>query len=108
MINSNLDVVKSKKIIYDYAELANIGIQNNKILLNLINRKKGEISRNKNILYKYSQSNESSIQMVKSIILELQNENKFVNNNNLKMIKDIQILKEKVKIRFFYILNYRD
>ena len=101
MINSNFDVLESKKIISDYAIKANNGIQNNKVLLNLINYEKGQISRNKKILYKYSQSNESTFQLAKTIYLELKTENNNINENNLKVIKEIQNLKEKVKTNFF-------
>ena len=101
MIKPNFDVVESKKMIFDYAIKANNGIQNNKLLLNLINYEKGQISRNKKILYKYSQSNESTFQLAKTIYLELKKEGNYIHENSLKMIKDIQNLKEKVKQNFF-------
>ena len=101
MIKPNFDVVESKEMIFDYAIKANDGIQNNKLLLNLINYEKGQISRNKKILYKYSQSNEPALQLAKTIYLELKTENNYIHDNNLKVIKDIQNLKEKVKQNFF-------
>ena len=101
MIKSNFDVLESKKMISDYAVKANNGILNNKFLLNLINYEKGQISRNKKILYKYSQSNESTFQLAKTIYLELKTENNYIHENNLKVIKEIQNLKEKVKQNFF-------
>ena len=102
---SNLIYPSSKKIISNFAEQVNYGIQNNKVLLNLINQKQGQISRNKKILLKYSESQETKPQMTKSLNIELKNENKMLQENNLKLIKEIQILKEKVILSY---LKYRN
>ena len=102
---SNLIYPSSKKIISNFAEQVNYGIQNNKVLLNLINHKQGQISRNKKILLKYSESQETKPQMIKSLNIELKNENKILQENNLKLIKEIQILKEKVILSY---LKYRN
>ena len=102
---SNLIYPSSKKIISNFAEQVNYGIQNNKVLLNLINHKQGQISRNKKILLKYSESQETKPQLAKSLNAELKNENKILQENNLKLIKEIQILKEKVILSY---LKYRN
>ncbi len=102
---SNLIYPSSKKIISNFAEQVNYGIQNNKVLLNLINHKQGQISRNKKILLKYSESKETKTKMIKSLNIELKNENKILQENNLKLIKDIQNLKEKVILSY---LKYRN
>jgi hypothetical protein len=43
--------------------------------------------------------------MIKSLNFELKNENKILQENNLKLIKEIQILKEKVILSY---LKYRN
>jgi hypothetical protein len=102
---SNLIFPSSKKLISNFAEKVNNGIQNNKALLNLINHNQGQLSRNKRLLLKYSESQETKPQLAKSLNAELKNENKILQENNLKLIKDIQNLKEKVILSY---LKYRN
>ena len=102
---SNLIFPSSKKLISNFAEQVNYGIQNNKALLNLINHNQGQLSRNKRLLLKYSESQETKPQLAKSLNAELKNENKILQENNLKLIKDIQNLKEKVILSY---LKYRN
>ena len=47
---------------------------------------------------KYSQSSESTPQMAKSLNSELKIENRLIQENNLKLIQEIQNLKDKVKL----------
>ena len=100
---SNLIFQSSKKLISNFAQQVNNEIQNNKALLNLINHNQGQISRNRKILLKYSESQETKPQMAKSLNNELKNENKILQEDNLKLIKDIQNLKEKVILSYLNI-----
>ena len=103
--NQNNNISTSKRMISNFAGQANNGIQNNKVLVNLISHNKKQISRNKNILFKYSQSQETASQMAKSLYLELKKENQLIQENNLKLIKEIQKLKEKVKYKLIKLFN---
>ena len=92
---SNLIFQSSKKLISNFAQQVNNEIQNNKALLNLINHNQGQISRNRKILLKYSESQETKPQMAKSLNNELKNENKkLIDENNNYKINDAKHLNE--------------
>lgn len=97
MKKTNLNITQSKKIISDYAGQIKDVIRNNKIIVNLIDYKKNQICINKKFLLKYTESNDSKEQIVKTFNIDLTKENNYIHENNLKLIKEIQMLKEKVK-----------
>ena len=97
MKKTNLNITQSKKIISDYAGQIKDVIRNNKMIVNLIDYKKNQICRSDKILLKYTESNDSKEQIVKTFNIDLTKENNYIHENNLKLIKEIQMLKEKVK-----------
>ena len=88
---------KAKKTISKYAAKATMQIQQNKMLLTEIRQKKEEILESKKILQKLTQINVNNIKKV------IKDYNEVVQNKNIGLIKERQILREKVTI---FILHF--
>lgn len=88
---------KAKKTISKYAAKATMQIQQNNMLLTEIRQKKEEILESKKILQKLTQINVNNIKKV------IKDYNEVVQNKNIGLIKDRQILREKVTI---FILHF--
>ena len=88
---------KAKKTISKYAAKATMQIQQNNMLLTEIRQKKEEILESKKILQKLTQINVNNIKKV------IKNYNEVVQNKNIGLIKERQILREKVTI---FILHF--
>ena len=88
---------KAKKTISKYAEKATMQIQQNNMLLTEIRQKKEEILESKKILQKLTQINVNNIKKV------IKDYNEVVQNKNIGLIKERQILREKVTI---FILHF--
>lgn len=88
---------KAKKTISKYAAKATMQIQQNKMLLTEIRQKKEEILESKKILQKLTQMNVNNIKKV------IKDYNEVVQNKNIGLIKERQILREKVTI---FILHF--
>ena len=88
---------KAKKTISKYAEKATMQIQQNNMLLTEIRQKKEEILESKKILQKLTQMNVNNIKKV------IKDYNEVVQNKNIGLIKERQILREKVTI---FILHF--
>lgn len=83
---------KAKKTISKYAAKAKMQIQLNNMLLTEIRQKKEEILESKIILQKLTQINVNNIKKV------IKDYNEVVQNKNIGLIKERQILREKVTI----------
>ncbi len=88
---------KAKKTISKYAAKATMQIQQNNMLLTEIRQKKEEILESKKILQKLTQINVNNIKKV------IKDYNEVVQNKNIGLIKERQILREKVTI---FILHF--
>lgn len=88
---------KAKKTISKYAAKATMQIQQNNMLLTEIRQKKEEILESKKILQKLTQTNVNNIKKV------IKDYNEVVQNKNIGLIKERQILREKVTI---FILHF--
>lgn len=88
---------KAKKTISKYAAKATMQIQQNNMLLTEIRQKKEEILESKKILQKLTQMNVNNIKKV------IKDYNEVVQNKNIGLIKERQILREKVTI---FILHF--
>ena len=88
---------KAKKTIWKYAAKATMQIQQNNMLLTEIRQKKEEILESKKILQKLTQMNVNNIKKV------IKDYNEVVQNKNIGLIKERQILREKVTI---FILHF--
>ena len=88
---------KAKKAISKYAAKATMQIQQNNMLLTEIRQKKEEILESKKILQKLTQTNVNNIKKV------IKDYNEVVQNKNIGLIKERQILREKVTI---FILHF--
>ena len=88
---------KAKKTISKYAAKATMQIQQNNMLLTEIRQKKEEIIESKKILQKLTQMNVNNIKKV------IKDYNEVVQNKNIGLIKERQILREKVTI---FILHF--
>ena len=87
----------AKKTISKYAAKATMQIQQNNMLLTEIRQKKEEILESKKILQKLTQMNVNNIKKV------IKDYNEVVQNKNIGLIKERQILREKVTI---FILHF--
>ena len=88
---------KAKKTISKYAAKATMQIQQNNMLLTEIRQKKEEILESKKILQKLTQIHVNNIKKV------IKDYNEVVQNKNIGLIKERQILREKVTI---FILHF--
>ena len=88
---------KAKKTISKYAAKATMQIQQNNMLLTEIRQKKEEILESKKILQKLTETNVNNIKKV------IKDYNEVVQNKNIGLIKERQILREKVTI---FILHF--
>ena len=89
---------KAKKTISKYAAKATMQIQQNNMLLTEIRQKKEEILESKKILQKLTQINVNNIKKV------IKDYNEVVQNKNIGLIKERQILREKVTIFIFHFI----
>ena len=89
---------KAKKTISKYAAKATMQIQQNNMLLTEIRQKKEEILESKKILQKLTQMNVNNIKKV------IKDYNEVVQNKNIGLIKERQILREKVTIFILHLI----
>ena len=89
---------KAKKTISKYAAKATMQIQQNNMLLTEIRQKKEEILESKKILQKLTQTNVNNIKKV------IKDYNEVVQNKNIGLIKERQILREKVTIFILHLI----
>lgn len=95
---------KDKKTISKYASKAKHQILRNTLLLNEIKNKKEEIKANKELLKKYTQANSVNIN-VKDLKEDLRMLNERIQNKNIALIKEKQVLRDKVIISLNIIEN---